>query len=215
MAGDLASLKIQLLQKARSFVRQKCEMPGFAVQVAGARRQNLLDAERPDTAITHLSSNTGIPTQNVQSTSTEATARAVLPQAGCFHVAGLCRQAQLYQVESQPMSQSLVSSREHHQRLSGRMLKVWGIGAFLMKRREIEHLSWALLFALEHELAPWLLTNIPWPLPHSLPGEGTVVSLLPHSNRHHRAQCEGPACPWSVPHSPHQLKPLLMATALW
>lgn len=140
MAGDSASLKIQLLQKAQSFVQGKCEMPGFAVRVAGARRQNLLDAERPDTAITHLSSNTGIPTQNVQSTSTEATARAVLPQAGCFHVMGLCRQAQLYQVESQPMSQSPVSSREHHQRLSGRMLKVWGIGAFLMKRREIEHL---------------------------------------------------------------------------
>lgn len=69
----------------------KCEMPGLAVQVASAGSQNLLDAERPGTATTHLSSITDIPTRGVQPTSTETTPGAALPQAACFHLVGLCR----------------------------------------------------------------------------------------------------------------------------
>lgn len=129
-------------------------------------------------AIAHLSSSTDIPTLNVQSISTERTARAALAQAGCSHVVGLCR---LTQMESQPISQVPVSSREHHQLLSGRMLEVWEIGTFLRKRKGIGH-----LFVLEHGLGPWLSTNISWATAsHSARRRPHSVSPPPTQPHHH------------------------------
>lgn len=65
-------------------------MPGLAVPASGARSQNLLDAERPDhSAITHLSSNTDIPTQNVQSICTWTTARAFSSTGRLFPCGGI------------------------------------------------------------------------------------------------------------------------------